>query len=105
MTYLTELLSPWLEIAEEKLATIKVQTLELDSRKIVQGDTFVAIKGHLADGRQYIEKAIALGATSVLAQADEQFPHGHIVEVSGVPVVYIEDLNTQLSSIAVRFNL
>ena len=35
-------------------------TIKTDSRKVVAGDTFVAIKGHTVDGHDYIEKAIAM---------------------------------------------
>ena len=36
--------------------------IRIDSRKIQQGDTFVAIKGYKTDGHNYIEKAIKNGA-------------------------------------------
>ncbi|HOZ88856.1 MAG TPA: UDP-N-acetylmuramoyl-L-alanyl-D-glutamate--2,6-diaminopimelate ligase [Bacilli bacterium] len=44
---------------------LKIKT---DSRKIVSGDTFVAIRGINSDGHQYIEQAIAKGATNIVAE-------------------------------------
>lgn len=42
--------------------------IQTDSRKIKQGDIFVAIKGNNKDGHDYIIKAIQNGATKVVAQ-------------------------------------
>lgn len=46
-------------------------TIKTDSRKVVAGDTFVAIKGHTVDGHDYIEKAIANGATRIVCEHGE----------------------------------
>jgi murE/murF fusion protein len=43
--------------------------LKLDSREIEPGDVFVACQGLSSDGRLYIEKALALGASAVLFEA------------------------------------
>lgn len=42
--------------------------IKCDSRKVKPGDTFVAIKGFDKDGHDYIEEAIASGATKVIAE-------------------------------------
>lgn len=44
--------------------------IKIDSRKIVQGDTFVALKGSTADGHDFINKAIENGATKVVIDHD-----------------------------------
>ena len=44
---------------------IKIKT---DSRKIVAGDTYVALPGISSDGHDYIEKAIENGASKIIAQ-------------------------------------
>lgn len=97
---LATLLSPWLDISAEDSATIIVRQLELDSRKVVKGTTFVAIKGHAVDGRRFIASAIELGANAVIAQACETHPHGKVEYVDGVCVVYVSQLNQQLSALA-----
>ncbi len=73
---LSELIAPWLELADTDLASLAISHLELDSRQIKSGDTFVAIQGHAVDGRQFIDKAIAQGANIVLAEADTQHANG-----------------------------
>lgn len=47
---------------------IKIKT---DSRKVVDGDTFVALPGISSDGHDYIETAIENGATKIIAQHGE----------------------------------
>ena len=42
--------------------------IKIDSRKIQEGDTFVAIKGYKTDGHNYIEDAIKNGAKKIIAQ-------------------------------------
>ena len=43
---------------------------ETDSRKITEGQIFVAIKGHTVDGHDYVEDAIKNGATKVIAEKE-----------------------------------
>jgi UDP-N-acetylmuramoyl-L-alanyl-D-glutamate--2,6-diaminopimelate ligase len=47
---------------------IAVAKIEFDSRLISGGDVFVAIKGTLSDGHDYIQKAITLGAVAVVCE-------------------------------------
>ncbi len=42
--------------------------IKTDSRKVVPGDTFVAISGHTVDGHDYIEEAIQKGATKIVCE-------------------------------------
>lgn len=97
---LATLLSPWLDMTNTPFDAIAIHHLELDSRKVSAGATFVAIKGHSVDGRRFIEASIAQGANAVLAQADEQLPHGRIDVISGIPIVYLDSLDAHLSQLA-----
>ncbi|MCK6264812.1 UDP-N-acetylmuramoyl-L-alanyl-D-glutamate--2,6-diaminopimelate ligase [Vibrio sp. ZSDE26] len=99
---LGQLLSPWVDLTKQDIEQQPVTHLELDSRKVTAGDTFVAVKGHQVDGRQYIEAAIKQGASSVIAQACEQHAHGDIVSTSTASVIYLNDLDTYLSRLASR---
>ncbi|MES2003099.1 MAG: UDP-N-acetylmuramoyl-L-alanyl-D-glutamate--2,6-diaminopimelate ligase [Bacteroidota bacterium] len=47
---------------------IDVSGIQIDSRKVVDGDVFVAIRGAQSDGHQFIDKAILLGATAVVCE-------------------------------------
>ncbi len=45
---------------------IEVNDVQIDSRKIKPGAAFVAVKGAVADGHQFIEKAIENGAVAIV---------------------------------------
>lgn len=47
---------------------IDVKNITYDSKKVSQGDMFVAIKGFTADGHKYINDAINLGASVVMCE-------------------------------------
>ena len=61
---------------------IDVAKIEFDSRKVGEGDAFVAIRGTLSDGHAYIEKAISLGATSVVCEELPEHAADGITSVS-----------------------
>ena len=46
----------------------EIREIQNDSRKVQQGDLFVAIKGFVSDGHQYIEDVVQKGATAVMVQ-------------------------------------
>lgn len=99
---LSTLLEPWAELPTTPADEVMVSHLELDSRKVTQGTTFVAIKGHAVDGRDYIASAIERGANAVIAQASDTHCHAHVEIQGNVPVVYIEELDKELSALAAR---
>lgn len=47
--------------------------IEIDSRLIKPGDTFVAIKGNIYDGHKYIKEAIKNGATKVIVSNNKKY--------------------------------
>src|SRR5690242_12077510 len=51
--------------------SVEVKGIQIDSRKIKQGDLFIAVKGAAADGHQFIEKAIANGAAVIVYENSE----------------------------------
>ena len=77
--------------------SVEVADLQLDSRLVTPGCCFIAIKGTLSDGHDYITEAVKRGATSVIC---ETMP---IELVDGV--TYIEVLNPGVAcaQIAHRF--
>lgn len=63
-----------------------VNDLQIDSRKVQSGTCFIAIKGVQTDGHKFIDKAIQLGATSVVAES--------LPEERSEAVTYIEVANS-----------
>ncbi|RYH75740.1 UDP-N-acetylmuramoyl-L-alanyl-D-glutamate--2,6-diaminopimelate ligase [Flavobacteriaceae bacterium 144Ye] len=56
---------------------VQVNAIEFDSRQIKTNDVFVAIRGSVVDGHNFIEKAIELGARAVVCEAlPEQLQNG-----------------------------
>lgn len=47
--------------------------IKADSRKIVKGDIFVALRGISSDGHDYIEKAINNGASKLIVEEDRNY--------------------------------
>lgn len=96
---LRELLAPWVPGAP----SLPLKEMILDSRVAASGDLFVAIKGHVADGRRFIPQAIAQGVAAVVADAEGEAEDGQIVMMHGVPVIYLAQLSQRLSALAGRF--
>lgn len=61
--------------------------IQVDSRKVKKGDTFVAIKGLYVDGHDYIEKAILAGASQIIAEYGEY----------RVPTIIVKDTREYLA--------
>lgn len=97
---LANLLCPFIDISSYSWSKISVKHLELDSRKVGLGSTFIAILGHNLDGRVYINEAIKNGANAVIAQACPLNDHGKTEIRENVPIIYMEDLGAHLSSLA-----
>lgn len=49
---------------------ITIDSLTLDSRQVVPGTLFIAVKGHHQDGRQFIDVALNQGAAAVLFEVE-----------------------------------
>ncbi|MBY8963748.1 UDP-N-acetylmuramoyl-L-alanyl-D-glutamate--2,6-diaminopimelate ligase [Flavobacterium sp. D11R37] len=60
---------------------IKVGKVEFDSRLVGQDDVFVAIKGTLSDGHEYIEKALAQGAKAIVCEDLPENAHAGVTYV------------------------
>ncbi|MCH1931931.1 UDP-N-acetylmuramoyl-L-alanyl-D-glutamate--2,6-diaminopimelate ligase [Shewanella sp. A25] len=98
MMLLQELLAPWFPFAGEQ----RFSHLTLDSRAVSRGDVFLALPGHKVDGRQFIEKAFALGAVAVLVHTDNSDEQGKVVASgnSDAVQIYFYGLSQQVSKLA-----
>jgi UDP-N-acetylmuramoyl-L-alanyl-D-glutamate--2,6-diaminopimelate ligase len=71
--------------------------MDFDSRKIGVNDIFVAIRGTISDGHDYIEKAIGLGAVAIVC---DTFPETIIKEVT---YIQVKDSNKALAFMAANY--
>jgi UDP-N-acetylmuramoyl-L-alanyl-D-glutamate--2,6-diaminopimelate ligase len=74
-----------------------IHKMDFDSRKIGPNDAFVAIRGTVSDGHDFIEKAINLGAIAIVC---EIFPENI---ASGVTYVKVKDSNKALAFMAANY--
>ena len=81
------------------LADTEIRGLSADSRKVAPGYLFAALPGAQADGRRYIDQAVANGAVAVLA------PTGTTLKERETPVRLVTDDNPRrrLALMAARF--
>ena len=66
--------------------TVSVNNLVFDSRKVTTKDVFIAIKGTVSDGHDYIQTAIKQGCVAVICE--------HMPDTLADNVVYVEVRNT-----------
>lgn len=76
---------------------MKVVQVDFDSRKVVKDSLFVAQKGTSVDGHLYIDKAISLGATTIIC---EELP---IRLEANITFIQVEDSSKTLAIIASNF--
>jgi len=76
---------------------IPVHKIDFDSRNIVANDVFVAIRGTISDGHDYIGKAISLGAVAIIC---ETFPE---VLLNGTTYIQVKDSNKALAFMAANY--
>ncbi|QYK08822.1 UDP-N-acetylmuramoyl-L-alanyl-D-glutamate--2,6-diaminopimelate ligase [Shewanella mangrovisoli] len=96
MMLLRDLLAPWFPYAGEQTFL----DLTLDSRAIRRGDVFLALPGHKVDGRQFIDKALAQGATAVLVHTDSIEEQGKVIATEQGVQIYFYQLAKQVSAVA-----
>jgi UDP-N-acetylmuramoyl-L-alanyl-D-glutamate--2,6-diaminopimelate ligase len=100
MTTLREMLAGVAVLRADGPLDIPIAGLAYDSRKVVPGGLFVAIKGYHADGHAYVEQAVASGAAAVVVDArqwDEPTP-------DGVTLVAALDSRVALAPLAAAFH-
>lgn len=81
----------------EGLRDVEITGLATDSRKLKQGNLFIAVPGTQVDGRTFIADALAKGAAALLITNDTALPP------QPVPVVLCKDVRIATSLLAARF--
>ena len=76
---------------------VKIKAINFDSRKVKSKDVFVAVKGMISDGHQFIETATSQGAIAIIC---EEMPS---VKVEGITYVQVANAQTALAFMAANF--
>ena len=93
---LLEILGP--QQVPKHLEALSINNLRLDSREVESGDVFIALRGGLYDGKQFIGQAIEKGAAAVLVDAEE------VADCPDLPLIIpVAQLNERLSTMADNF--
>ncbi len=66
-----------------------INIIQTDSRKVKNGDIFIALKGISSDGHEYINSAIEKGASKVVASVKSDYSNNSIIE-------YVDDTDEYL---------
>lgn len=73
---------------------IDINILQSDSRKVKDGDVFIALKGLSSDGHDYINRAILNGASKIIASKRDAYNFAN--------VEYVDDTNEYLNNILIN---
>ena len=86
-------------VPEAAIEPIEIEGLSADSRQVAPGFLFAALPGSTADGRAFIDEAVAKGAVAVLG------PNGTRLKNYGRPVALLTDDNPRrrLALMAAQF--
>lgn len=76
---------------------IAINKMDFDSRKIEANDVFIAIRGSISDGHDFIEKAVKLGAVAIVC---DTFPE---TLEKGITYVQVKDTNSALAYMAANY--
>ena len=76
---------------------IPVKGICFDSRKIKKNDVFFAIKGNQTSGVQYIEQAIAKGASAIISYKKIKLKN------TKIPLIAVKDVRKSLSQLSSKF--
>jgi UDP-N-acetylmuramoyl-L-alanyl-D-glutamate--2,6-diaminopimelate ligase len=76
--------------------------VEYDSRRVVAGSVFVAMRGGTTDGNRYIDAAIRQGATGIVTDSSEAFAQ-LAADHPETPCLLVEHGRTALAQLAAAF--
>lgn len=97
MTALKDILYKVAIEAVKGTTDVSVGKIEFDSRKIESDDVFVAIRGTVSDGHDFIEKAISLGAMAVVCEVVPETTH------DGITYVQVADTSLALAYMSANY--
>ena len=100
MTTLREMLAGVAVLRADGPLDIPIAGLAYDSREVVPGGLFVAIKGYHVDGHAFVEQAVARGAAAIVVDAR----HWDGPAPDGVTLVAALDSRVALAPLAAAFH-
>lgn len=80
---------------------VQVTGVKMDSRLLQKGDLFIACFGKNHDARDYIDQAIELGVSAVLAESGGEWRDIRVQ--GGIAIIAVDKLTAKISEIASRF--
>ena len=76
---------------------VTIASITHDSRKVKNGTLFIALKGSVSDGYDYIKDAVENGASAILANSRK-------VDIdANIPVLNVSNVRKSMSKIASNF--
>ena len=76
---------------------VAIEKMEFDSRKVSENDVFIAIRGTISDGHDFIDTAINKGAIAIIC---DTFPQ---IIVAGITYIQVKDTNKAMAFMAANY--
>ena len=76
---------------------LAIEKMEFDSRKVSENDVFIAIRGTISNGHEFIETAINKGAIAIICDV---FPE---ILVTGITYIKVNDTNKAMAFMAANY--
>ncbi|MCM8815434.1 MAG: UDP-N-acetylmuramoyl-L-alanyl-D-glutamate--2,6-diaminopimelate ligase [Candidatus Omnitrophica bacterium] len=84
-------------LKSQEILNREVTGIFYDSRKVIPGSAFVAIKGSSADGNAFVQEAIGKGAILIITEKKD------VILPAGVGLVVVENSRKALAEMAARY--
>ena len=81
---------------------IEISSVCNDSRKVVQGSVFIAVRGFASDGHRFINTAAGKGARAIVCE-DIDTAHEQLADHQDITVIQVESSRYALAIIAANF--
>jgi UDP-N-acetylmuramoyl-tripeptide--D-alanyl-D-alanine ligase len=81
---------------------VRFGSISTDTRMIVQGDLFIALRGEKFDGARFVADALKAGAVAAVVNVDSRELLARSLP-SGSPILYVEDTRLALGKLAAHW--
>ena len=86
------------QVGEQSAGDPLIRGITYDSRQVSPGDLFIALRGSVSDGHDYLDRAISLGAVALLVEAAPD-----AARLTGCTAAVVPNTRRALGHIATRF--